>query len=157
MLREGWSDELHHNFVAGDIRELPDIEGLFCIKSIQGVVQNCHALNARSKLVDGSCLLWCSQLWGHQLLCSRLPCTWHYLIVINVNLRDTCFYFTQQFCHFLEKRKRKRNKNLKQKRNWYVLYMVMKRWRRKTIEMRETKPNYNLRINYEFPKSGIST
>ncbi len=34
--------------------------------------------------------------------------------------------------------------------------MVMKRWRGKIIEMRETKPNNNLRINYEFPKSGIS-
>ncbi len=35
--------------------------------------------------------------------------------------------------------------------------MVMKEWRRKIIEMRETKPNYNIRINNEFPKSDIST
>ncbi len=37
MLGEGGSDESHHNFVAGDVSELPDLEGLFCIKSIWGV------------------------------------------------------------------------------------------------------------------------
>ncbi len=96
-LRDGWSDELHCNFVAGDISELPDLEGLFCIKSIWGVAWHCHALNTRGKLVDGSCLLWCSQLWGQRLLCSRLPCTWHCLHFFEVNLRDPCFFSTQLF------------------------------------------------------------
>ncbi len=63
MLGEGWSDELHHNFVAGDASEFPNIDGQFCIKSIWGVIWNCHACNTRGKLVHGSCLCLCFQLW----------------------------------------------------------------------------------------------
>ncbi len=40
-----------------------------------------------------------------------------------------------------EKRKRKMQQKLKQRRNQRVLHVVMKRWTRKMIEMKKTKPN----------------